>query len=56
MLALYLFALRSLFKAGLRPDPLAFPTSSAVVSLFPEARVCRKLQDSPFEQDPFAFH
>ena len=50
------FRLRSLSTAGLRPDTLAFSTSSAVVSRFPEARECRKLQDSPFEQDPFAFH
>ena len=56
MLALYLPPLCSLFTAGLRPDPFAFSTSSAVVSRFPEARVRRKLQDSPFEQDPFAFH
>ena len=41
---------------GLRPDPLVFTTSSSVISRFPEASVCRKLQDSPLEQDPFAFH
>ena len=50
------FSLCSLFTAGLRPDPFALSTSSAVVYRFPEARVCRKLQDYPLEQDPVAFH
>ena len=41
--------LRSQSTAGLRQ-------ASADVSRFPEACECRKLQESPFEQDPFAFH
>ena len=45
-----------LFTADWGPYTLAFTTSSAVVSRFPESRVGRKLQDSLFEQDPFAFH
>ena len=50
------FLLRSLFTAGLRLDFPVFFTPSADVSRFPEARECRKLQESPFEQDPVAFH
>ena len=50
------FRLRSLLTAGLRLDIPVFFTSSADVSRFPEARECTKLQESPFEQDPFAFH
>ena len=50
------FLLRSLFTAGLRLDTPVFFTSSADVSRFPEARECWKLQESPFEHDPFAFH
>ena len=49
------FLLRSLVTAGLRLDTPVFFTSSAHVSQFPEARDCRKLQESPFEQDPCAF-
>ena len=45
-----------LFTTGLRPDTLAFPTSSADVSRFRKACECRKLQESPLKQDPFAFH
>ena len=56
MLALLLFLLRSLFTAGLRLDTPEFLTSSADVSRFPEACECRKLQELPLEQDPFAFH
>ena len=37
--------------AGLRPDPLAFSTFSCTISRFREAGLCRKLQDSPLEQD-----
>ena len=39
--------------AGLRPDPLALSTFT---SRFPEAGLCRKLQDSALEQHPVAFH
>ena len=48
--------LRALLTARLRLDTPVFFASSAGVSRFPEACECRKLQESPFEQDPFAFH
>ena len=50
------FLLCSLFTTGLKLDTPVFFTSSADVSRFPEARERGKLQQSPFEQDPFAFH
>ena len=53
MLARYLLTRSS---AGLRPDPLAFSTSSCMISRFPEACLCRKLQEFPIDQDPIVFH
>ena len=50
------FRFRSLSTAGLRPDTPVFYAPAADVSRIPEACECRKLQESPFEQDPFAFH
>ena len=50
------FRLRSLSTAGLRPDTRVFFAPTADVSRFLEACECRKLQESPFQQDPFAFH
>ena len=49
------FRLRSLSTAGSRLDTPVFFTPSADVSRFPEGCECRKLQESPFEQDSFAF-
>ena len=50
------FRLRSLSTAGLRPDTRVFFAPTADVSRFLEACDCRKLQESLFQQDPFAFH
>ena len=50
------FRLHSLSTAGLRPDTRVFFAPTADVSRFLEACECTKLQESPFQQDPFAIH
>ena len=50
------FRLRSLFTAAFSLNTHVFFAPSADFSRFPEACEVRKLQESPFEQDPFAFH
>ena len=55
-LLLYLSSFARLFTTSLRLDSPVFFTSTADVSRFPEACERWKLQESPFEQDPFDFH
>ena len=45
-----------LFTASLRPDTFVLHFFRWCLSVSLRHANCRKLQDSPFEQDPFAFH